>query len=443
MIAPPIISKCRAGLAGLVLGIVIARFTSGAIAEDTGASCCLDLEERILDLEANTARISSPRKAVFSASGALDQEITYWNDGTETDVYQTGIASQVAHFKFGSNIKATDALSFGYLLRIQLFAAYPFLRLNDPEGIDQKSDERDFGPDIHMLYWYASHEDLGSITVGRQSNAAKSAAMLTDLSGTQRFDNPTMLSAFPQFIVRSNGDLDPSTLTWAEFSFCHSRNMPVGSDCDGISLNGIRYDTPSLRGLVLSASWGTDDFWEAAARYNGEFGGFKLALGAAFAHTTDETQFGPPPSFEKTSDYYQAGAYLEHLETGLLVHAIWGLEDNHNTPLKNGKKTADGDHWGFKAGVRKKWNTHGASILYGDYTRYEDELGTSALGLGFTSSAFERFGVGIAQEFDNASMTLYLKYQHYQVEAEGLGLDPSLFRLEEADFISIGDVITF
>ena len=434
---------CSAGLGALVPWLLFAGVGPRAIADEAGSTCCSDLESRIGDLEAGAARAASPRKALLTASGGLDQEVTYWNDGEAADVYQTGIASQVAHFKFGSDIKVTPELTVGFLLRIQFLTAYPFLRLKDTDGINQKSDERDFGADTHMIYWYASHKELGKITLGKQSNAAKSAAMLTDQSGTQRFDNPTMLTGFPQFIVRSNGDLVPKDLTWAEFSFCHSRNMPVGSDCGGISLPGVRFDMPSIFGLVLSASWGPDGLWEAAARYNREFDGLKLALGAAVSHTTDETQFGRPPYFEKTSDYYQAGGYLEHLETGLFVHAVAGFEDNHDTPLKNGKTTADGSHWGLKAGVRGNWNSLGATILYGDYTRYEDHLGTAALGVGFTSSTFDRFGGGIAQEFDQSSMTLYLKYQHYHLDADGIGTGSSISRFDDAQFISIGDLITF
>ena len=55
----------------------------------------------------------------------------------------------------------------------------------------------------------------------------------------------------------------------------------------------------------------------------------------------------------------------------------------------------------------------------------------------------ERFGGGIAQEIDAASMTLYLKYQHYQGELEGAALNPAVADLEDADFVSFGGLINF
>ena len=411
-------------------------------AADLDTSCCADLDERISALEA-TASSRGDRKIELTISGTVAQQLTCWDDGGTSDAYVHSLASQNPHFKFGGAAKFSTSTKAGYLLRIQTFHAYPFLRLDDGNGMDQNSDERTFGLDTHMSYWFIENTDLGRLTLGRQSNAAKAVAMQTDQSGTQPFDNYTMLTGLPQFIIRSNGDLKPEKLTWAELSFCHTQAMPLGADCNGVSLDGVRYDTPSLNGLVLSASWGSDDFWEAAARYNAEAGGYKFALGAGFSHTDDETTFLSPLTFEKNSDYYQIGGYIQHLGTGLFGHAAYGIEDNHNTRLLNGTTTRNGEHFGLKAGIRANWNSLGTTVVYGDYTAYYDQLGATALSLGATSSRFDRFGGGIAQEFDAASMTLYFKYQHYAAAISGASLDAAAAHLDDADFISVGDIITF
>ncbi len=52
----------------------------------------------------------------------------------------------------------------------------------------------------------------------------------------------------------------------------------------------------------------------------------------------------------------------------------------------------------------------------------------------------ERFGGGIAQEIDAAAMTVYLKYQHYEADIDGIA---SLESLEDADFVSFGGLINF
>jgi hypothetical protein len=52
----------------------------------------------------------------------------------------------------------------------------------------------------------------------------------------------------------------------------------------------------------------------------------------------------------------------------------------------------------------------------------------------------ERMGGGIAQEIDSAAMTVYLKYQHYQADIDGIA---ALESLEGADFVSFGGLINF
>jgi predicted porin len=203
-------------------------------------------------------------------------------------------------------------------------------------------------------------------------------------------------------------------------------------------MNGVRYDSPSFAGFSTSASWGEDDFWEVAGRYAGEAHGFKLAFGVGYSQMHDENTSGASVSPEKDSQYFQAGGYVQHLESGVFVHAAYGHEDNNDTLLTNGKRAEDGEHWYVKAGIRRKWTPLGATIVYGDYAQYLDQLGPAALAAGATSSTFDRWGMGLAQEIDAAAMTLYLKYQHYEADIGGIAQ-----HFDDADFISAGGLINF
>ena len=60
-------------------------------------------------------------------------------------------------------------------------------------------------------------------------------------------------------------------------------------DCNGLTQNVVRYDSPTFGGFSVSASWGEDDMWDVAARYAGEWGGFKLAAAAAYNEVNVET----------------------------------------------------------------------------------------------------------------------------------------------------------
>lgn len=426
-------------LAGLFLA------TAGASAADLGGNCCADLEERIAELEATTARKGN-RKVSLTISGYIAQEITCWDDGGESNIYLHGMGpTQATHVKFSGQAQIAAGWTAGYMLRIQNVDGNAFGR-NAATGaaMNQNNDTFDSGLNAQMSYWFIQSKDLGKLSVGRQAAAAKSAAMFTDQSGTQVIDNYTFLAGFPQFVLRSGGDLTPA-VTWGQFAFCYQQGVPLGGDCNGIVLNSVRYDTPTVAGFSASASWGEDDFWEVALRYSGEFSGFKVALGAGYSVFSDEDVAAAlPPGTVKDTSFFQAGGYVQHVETGLFVHAAYGYEDNSDTRIGVAQlQPEDGEHWYVKAGIRKKWSPLGATILYGDYAEYLDQIGPGALALGVTDSTLRRYGGGVAQELDAAAMTVYLKYQHYDLDAGGAAADPALADFDSLDLVSFGGLINF
>jgi len=401
----------------------------GAVATQVSAA---DLDARIAELEA-TAAHKGNAKVTLVISGYVAEEITSWDDGGERNTYVHGLGPTQATI--------TPGWTAGYLVRIQDLSSNPFSRSGSGGALNQNTANLDTGLNTQMAFWYVQSDTLGKVSVGKLAHAAKSAAMFTDGSGTQIFDNSTFLDGFPQFIIRSGGDLSPASLTWGQLAFCYSQSLPLGSDCNGLVMNGVRYDSPTVGGFSLSASWGEDDFWEVAGRYAGEVNGFKLAFAAGYSEMRDEGTSGVAVSARKTSDYAQVGGYVQHLASGLFAHASYGYEDNHDTLLLNGTHARDGEHWSVKAGIRRAWTSLGATIVYGDFARYSDQLGPGALALGASSSTLDRIGGGIAQEIDAAAMTLYLKYQHYEADVRGAAF--SVTDLEDADFVSVGGLISF
>jgi len=151
-----------------------------------------------------------------------------------------------------------------------------------------------------------------------------------------------------------------------------------------------------------------------------------------------------PAGSKKDTNYFQVGGYIQHLATGLFLHGAYGREDNSDTVIAGGVTPPNSDHWYFKGGIRQKWTPLGATIVYGDYAQYNDQLSPTALKvLHATSSTLNRYGGGIAQEIDAAAMTVYLKYQHYDGEFSGAALIDAAKDLDSADFVSVGALINF
>src|SRR5215471_7549850 len=69
-----------AAAAVLVLGM------GSSLAADLGGDCCADLEERVAELEATTARKGN-RKVNLTISGHVNRLILFWDDGKRNNVY--------------------------------------------------------------------------------------------------------------------------------------------------------------------------------------------------------------------------------------------------------------------------------------------------------------------------------------------------------------------
>lgn len=422
--APVRLALCLASVAAGLLGGVPA-----AKAADLGGDCCADLEDRVAALEETAVRKGN-RKVSLAVSGYVTKQIMAWDDGVESNLYISDIGpTQATNFRFLGSAMISSDLTAGFLVRIQDLDA-------NSMGLNQFNDNANLGLNVQMSYWYLQSKAYGKMSLGKNALASKSAAMFTDLSGTQLIANYVLFDA-NAFFLRQDRTL--LRLRWGDFAYCYSQQRPWGGDCDGIVMDGARYDSPIFGGFSFSASYGMDDDVEAALRYQGELAGFKLAAAAGYSSNTDVNTQPPPISLGKDADYFQAGAYVQHLVTGLFVHGAYGTEDNNGTTIFSGLTEPDSHHWYLKGGIRRQWNTYGHTVLYGEYADYFDQMSPLALNAGATDSEFSRWGFGAAQEIDAAAMTLWIKYRQQRVSIDGAGLGD----IDDFRYVSAGGLINF
>jgi predicted porin len=400
-------------------------------AADLGDACCADLEERVAELETTVARKGN-RKVSLTVTGYVTKQIMFWDDGVERNAYITDIGpTQATNFRFTGEATIAPGWKAGYMMRIQDLT-------DNPMGSNQDRDSTDLGLNVQMSHWYIASKEYGKLSVGRNALAAKSAAMFTDLSGTQVIANYVLFDG-GGFFLRSNGALVPGGVKWGDLGYCYAQQRPWGGDCDGIVMNGVRYDSPTLAGFSVSASYGEDDDLEVAGRYTGTVAGFKLAFGVGYSVNTDEATQPPPVSKSKDSEFFQAGGYAQHLATGLFVHAAYGQEDNNGKQTLLGYTEPDSHQWYVKGGIRRQWLALGHTVFYGEYGQYIDQLGPAALSAGATSGEFTRWGLGAVQEIDAASMSLWLKFREH--EADITGIAPG--GIDDFRYVSTGALINF
>ena len=86
--------KMSAGqLALLAAAGVLLGGGASAQAADLGGNCCADLEERIAELEATTARKGN-RKVKLEVSGQVNEAVIFWDDSVEDNV---GVYTKTHH----------------------------------------------------------------------------------------------------------------------------------------------------------------------------------------------------------------------------------------------------------------------------------------------------------------------------------------------------------
>jgi hypothetical protein len=334
--------------------------------------------------------------------------------------------------------KIREGLSAGYVLHVEVNS-------NDPFFLNQNTDDSgiinlpDVGTGVRALqsYWFLKDDRLGKLSVGRLSQASDNTAILVDGSGSLVPANWVIFDG-AGFFIRDEATGALTTTTFGQLGFCYQTSLGIGADCNGVPLNAVRYDTPTYMGFSASADWGEDDFWDVAVRYAGEFNSIKVAAAAAYSESTDENTVLPVA--KRDTGYFQIGAYVQHVPTGLFVYGAYGVEDVDNIPPA--VIDDNPDHWYVKAGIRQRWTPLGHTVLFGEYGMHNDMLDPAAGFVGDTESELKRWGVGAVQEIDAAAMSLWLVYRGMDAEIDNI--DPLLdLDGETLHIVKFGALINF
>ena len=434
-------------LSALVAAGLLAGAATSASAADLGGNCCADLEERIAELEATTARKGN-RKVSLTVSGWVNQQITFWDDGGESNIYIHDLGTTLgSHVKFTGQATIAPGYSAGYVLHIEALGSDGLTTnqstANGPAlynllgtGVDAKGKRiTSAGNGVQTLqsYWFVKSDQLGKVSVGLQSQASDNTAILVDGSGSLISANWVAFDT-NSFGLRNSAGALIKGATWGGAQGCAGEGGAWG-DCNGLPQQVVRYDSPSFGGFSVSASWGADDMWDVAGRYAGEFSGFKLAAAAAYNEVSDSNynnlkNNGIVPGGLPNSQYFQAGLYVEHVATGL-----FGLGNYGNLDF-DGNKNPNAETWYAKGGLRTRFSSLGHTVFYGEYLNGQDG--------GFNKgSTLEVWGAGVVQEVDAAAMSVWLKYRNLSYDDSVLNGKTAATDVQDFRYIGLGAIINF
>src|SRR5215475_6824469 len=107
-----------------------------AKAADLGGDCCADLEERVAELEATTARKGN-RKMSLTITGQVNRIVTWYDDSkSSTTYYGLDNTNSSSRFIFNGSAKITPKVSMGFEIMIEIEAGGTSSKVNqfDEDG---------------------------------------------------------------------------------------------------------------------------------------------------------------------------------------------------------------------------------------------------------------------------------------------------------------------
>ncbi|MFP4537008.1 MAG: porin [Dichotomicrobium sp.] len=445
-----------AAAAGLFAG---AHSLTPAQAADLGGDCCADLEERVAELEATTVRKGN-RVVSLQLYGQVNKALLVWDDGVDSDAYV--VDGDYSGSRMGARGTATikPGWTAGYLVEweFQNSGSNVVSQAFDGAALNGDDDNGFINQSIDIFRLrkanvYVESDQFGRLTIGQASAATDGIAEIT-LGNTFADGFGYYNSGF--FVRTDDGGF--TDVTWGD----------IATDVDGPRADVIRYDSPSLYGFVLSASWGENDFWDVALRFAKEWNSVRVAAGIGYAENQEQNVNifpGNPDQIEGLS----GSISVLHTPSGIFGSFMAGRQSTDEVyssllgcPDEDDELSAGGDYCLFDAGVElsnfkeafedpddatfyygqlgieKNWTGYGASTIYVDYGVYEDfgvgrwyDLGLAGdplfdFGTGdpvaddlLVSSEVTRYGIGFAQKIDSAAMDLYAVAQWYEADLKG------------------------
>ena len=402
-----------------------------AQAADLGGNCCADLEERVAELEATTARKGN-RKVKLTVSGQVNEAVIFWDDGSETNAYVVSNNSSRTRFRFVGDAKINADWSAGYLLEIgvRYAASNSRSQLSSAAGGDTNS------LDIRHSAWYLDSKTFGRVWVGQTSAATDG---ITEINLANVIASPadfrdTWAGGYRLRRSGATGQGGLSAQSWG--SVFSSVTSVVG---EGDRNNVVKYVSPTFAGFSFQAAWGEDDMWDVALRYAGEFSGFRLAAGIGYRQINDFNNgdsmggcanlSGTTAQSSVDCNNWAGSASIMHVPTGIYVYGAYGQENDNNKNALFGTNVKDtNEQWYIQAGIEQNWTGLGKTTIYGEYSSAEfgaaldaggvrtlaatDVLNSAGAARRISSSDVTFWGVGINQSIDAAAMDLYVAYRN-------------------------------
>lgn len=399
----------------------------GLSAAATPAATVAELDERVAELEAATARTGN-RNVSLGISGHINRMLLAYNDGAQRGTYIVDNVASRSRLEFNGAAKIARGWSAGYYLS---------LGLDDQASNDvsQTVSTGDGGLTVRHSAWWIRSNAYGTVTLG-QTSSATDDIILNDVGGIMPgAQNISTIGG--SFIVRSSDSPEQSGLNTL-ITRTSLDDFAAGSSVDTLRRNVVRYDLPRIQSrfgnVNIAAAIGEDDFWDASVDYSLNYNDWKFRFGAGYFHDTSEN--GRANS-QRDREEYKGSASLLHVPSGLFGtvsyvrrefngrdtsdQAVFG-ENTVGLVTPSGTNRPPIDYLYTAFGIRQPYSSIGETSVYGEYAKVDDAIsGLREADLDeVTDSRLQMFGAAISQRVDAAAMDVYVGFRYFTFDVEGV-----------------------
>jgi predicted porin len=398
-----------------------------AQAADLGGNCCADLEERVAELEATTARKGN-RKVSLTVSGHVNEALLWVDDGLNSGARIVTNGFSMTRFRFLGSAKINADWSAGFLMEFGLGRTGMSYDVNQATGAAYGG----YSPVgiRHQALWVKSNT-LGTLWMGHTTDAVD--GLIDICLGCPITSSSEAHLGWGQYVPTHLGHYVDVTLD----------DLGVGQEgYYATRRNLLKYVSPTFAGFSFTASWGDNDdgsdasytdgdahdyTWNLALRYAGEFNSIRVAAGAGY--TKDEGA---------DVDSWAVVASMAHVPTGLYVAANYRTQQ---LDVAAGLDDTD-EAWGVQVGIAQKWSSMGKTTFWVQYGEWDNgDRGASTHFNGFVNGVDATiWSGGINQKIDAAAMELYLTYWNIQTDVYSVG---DTWALEDVNVVMAGARIQF
>jgi hypothetical protein len=409
--------KALSGSFAVIVTACLLQGMGAARAADLGSQCCSDLEERVAELEATTARKGN-RTVSLTVTGQVDRAIMSWDDGVDSDTYVVDNAIYTSRFGVEGKAAIKPGLVAGYVMQIDVNDAMSStVSQSDPDGSGPApGGDEGFGESsirIRTNYVYIDSETFGRVSIGQNYSFYDAVSVPFQVVSTYNTDGGPYADGFR---LRTS-DGGSAGFNWGQLI----GNGPRRDDY-------LRWDSPSFGGFSVTALAGDDDVWEVGAKYFTKTDRFALNTAIDY-YNYDST---PLPAAGGLSNFQELkGLFsIKELQSGIFLTA-WAAQRDYERTLGGVRLDETGYSLQGFVGIEKSFLPYGNTTIYGGYGQYNDFAGTGLSGSSATpfgvgadgrtddyvaDADVSRLTFGVIQNIKSAAMDIYAITEHYSAD---------------------------